>query len=698
MILAIIQARMGSTRLPAKVMKDLAGKPVLAHIVQRVSLATKIDGILVATTNEPADDVIESFCDKNNIRVFRGSSMDVLKRYADAAQLMVKGGKKIQYVVRITADCPLLDPAIVDKVISTAVDGKYDYVSNTLEPTYPDGLDVEVFTYQSLIEADKKALLPSEREHVTPYIKKDTTFRKFNVTNDIDLSSLRWTLDQEEDLRFITEIYKSLYHPSGIFYMGDVLNLLENKPWLTAINSTITRDEGYKKSIREDKMKQTRSKIPTNGISLWNKAKMIIPGGNQLLSKRSEQFLPERWPSYYQKAKGIEIWDLAGNRFIDMAIVGVGSCTLGYADNDVNEAVINAVENGSMSTLNCPEEVRLAETLIRLHPWADMVRFARTGGEAAAIAIRIARARTGKDRVAFCGYHGWNDWYLSANLADDSSLDGHLLPGLSPKGVPRGLKGTALPFRYNHAEDLEDLFQQYPEEIGTVIMEPMRYREPEKGFLTRIRKLCDENAAVLIFDEITSGWRMTIGGIHLRFNVAPDIAVFGKAMGNGHPISAIVGKDFVMDVAQETFMSSTFWTERVGFAAANATITKMQKINLPEHLITIGHYISKRWSELIQENDLPFLIEDGMPPLIHMAFNHQDSLAIQTYITQEMLKSGYLARESVYVSYPHSRAVIDSYIQILRPVFKSIHNELLKGTISSKLEGPVAQSGFKRLT
>jgi glutamate-1-semialdehyde aminotransferase len=191
---------------------------------------------------------------------------------------------------------------------------------------------------------------------------------------------------------------------------------------------------------------------------------------------------------------------------------------------------------------------------------------------------------------------------------------------------------------------------------------------------------------------------MTIGGIHLRFNVAPDIAVFGKAMGNGHPISAIVGKDFVMDVAQETFMSSTFWTERVGFAAANATITKMQKINLPEHLITIGHYISKRWSELIQENDLPFLIEDGMPPLIHMAFNHQDSLAIQTYITQEMLKSGYLARESVYVSYPHSRAVIDSYIQILRPVFKSIHNELLKGTISSKLEGPVAQSGFKRLT
>ena len=351
-----------------------------------------------------------------------------------------------------------------------------------------------------------------------------------------------------------------------------------------------------------------------------------------------------------------------------------------------------------MSTLNCPEEVELAETLIGLHPWAQMVRFARTGGEAAAIAVRIARARTGKDRVAFCGYHGWNDWYLSANLADDSSLDGHLLPGLSSKGVPRGLKGTALPFRYNHAEDLEALFRQYPKEIGTVIMEPIRYREPEKGFLIRIRKLCDENDAVLIFDEITSGWRMNIGGIHLRFNVDPDIAVFGKAMGNGHPIAAIIGKSHIMDIAQETFISSTYWTERVGFAAANATIKKMKKINLPEHLIAMGKYIGKEWGELIQQNDLPFLIEDGMPPLIHMGFNHPDSLAIQTYITQEMLKSGYLARESVYVSYPHSKDVVDEYIQTLRPVFKSIRDELRKGTITSRLEVPLAQSGFKRLT
>jgi glutamate-1-semialdehyde aminotransferase len=327
-----------------------------------------------------------------------------------------------------------------------------------------------------------------------------------------------------------------------------------------------------------------------------------------------------------------------------------------------------------------------------------MVRFARTGGEAAAIAIRIARAHTGKDRIAFCGYHGWSDWYLAANLSDDSSLDGHLLPGLSPKGVPRGLKGTALPFNYNHAEELEAWFRKYPGEIGTVIMEPLRYRDPEKDFLPSVRRLCDEYGAVLIFDEVTSGFRMNIGGVHLRLGVSPDLVLLGKAMGNGHPIAAVIGRDHIMDIAQETFISSTYWTERVGFAAANATIAKMEKVNLPDHLIQMGNYIGTEWSKLIAENELPFLIEDGTPPLIHMGFNHPESLVIQTYITQEMLKGGYLARESVYVSLPHTKKIVDGYIVTLEPVFSSIKKNLDAGKLALKLEVPVALTGFKRLT
>ncbi|MEM2674799.1 MAG: aminotransferase class III-fold pyridoxal phosphate-dependent enzyme, partial [Candidatus Hadarchaeales archaeon] len=277
------------------------------------------------------------------------------------------------------------------------------------------------------------------------------------------------------------------------------------------------------------------------GPRLWEKAKTLIPGGSQLFSKRAELFLPSLWPAYYKKAKGDMIWDLDGNKFIDMSYMGVGTCVLGYADPDVNRSVVRAISLGSMSTLNCFEELELAELLLKLNPWAGMVRYARTGGEAMAIAVRIARAFTGKDRVAFCGYHGWSDWYLSANLAKDTNLDGHLLPGLQPKGVPRALMETALPFNYNRIEELEGIVSKY-KDIGAIVMEPVRHQEPKDDFLKKVRKIADEIGAVLVFDEITSGWRMNVGGVHRLYGVDPDIAVYGKAMSNGFPMAAVVGK------------------------------------------------------------------------------------------------------------------------------------------------------------
>lgn len=284
------------------------------------------------------------------------------------------------------------------------------------------------------------------------------------------------------------------------------------------------------------------------GIKLWNRAKQIIPGGSQLLSKRSEMFLPEQWPSYYKKAKGVEIWDLDSNHYIDMSIMGVGACILGYADDEVNKAVKKAIDDGSMATLNSPEEVELAELLLNLHSWADMVRYTKTGGEAMAVAIRIARAYTKKDKIAFCGYHGWQDWYLSANLAESTALDGQLLPGLEPAGVPRGLKGTAIPFNYNEIEELEEIAKN--NDIGTIVVEPIRHHEPKNNFLDNVRRIADEINAVLIFDEITSGWRMRVGGIYELYKVYPDIVVYGKAISNGFPMAAVVGKGEIMDIAQ----------------------------------------------------------------------------------------------------------------------------------------------------
>jgi len=432
------------------------------------------------------------------------------------------------------------------------------------------------------------------------------------------------------------------------------------------------------------------------GIELWNKAKKIIPGGSQLLSKRSEMFLPEQWPSYYKKAKGVEIWDLDDNKYIDMSIMGVGTCILGYADDDIDEAVKKAIDRGSMSTLNCPEEVELAELLLKIHPWADMVRYARTGGEAMAIAVRIARAYTGKDKIAFCGYHGWHDWYLSANLADDRNLDGHLLPGLEPLGVPRCLKGTTIPFNYNRIDELEEIVKS--NDIGVIVMEPIRHQEPKNNFLRNVKRIADEINAVLIFDEITSGWRMIVGGIHELYNVYPDIVVYGKAMSNGFPMAAIVGKGEVMDVAQNSFISSTYWTERMGPAASIATINKMLENNVPSHLCKIGNLINEGWKKLAKEHDLKIDIM-GIPPLTTFVFDYgDDSQALLTIFTQEMLKRGFLASKSVYVSYSHTEEHVRKYLESVNEVFEIIAKAVEKDNVYDLLKGPIAHEGFKRLT
>lgn len=431
------------------------------------------------------------------------------------------------------------------------------------------------------------------------------------------------------------------------------------------------------------------------GPQLWKKAKQIIPGGGNLRSKYAELFLPDGWPSYYVKAKGIRIWDLDGNVFNDFSIFGIGSCVLGYADPDVNRSVIQAIKNGSMSTLNCPEEIELAKMLLKMHPWAHMVRFARCGGEAMAIAVRIARAYTGKDTVAFCGYHGWHDWYISANLGDTSNLDGHLLPGLEPVGVPRCLKGTAIPFEYNRIDQLNKIVSQH--KLAAIVMEPMRSTMPENNFLENVREIARKSGAVLIFDEITSGFRMTVGGIHTLFGIQPDIVVYAKAISNGFPMAAIVGKGEIMSMASKSFISSTYWTERIGPVAAIATIRKMKEKNVPEHLVRIGKKIMELWTESARENRLKIKVF-GMPPLASFSFDYkQQSQVLQTIFTQEMLKAGYLAWKSVYVSYSHREKDVDKYICEVDRVFAKISCSLRKNQIEKLLKGKIAREGFKRL-
>ena len=430
---------------------------------------------------------------------------------------------------------------------------------------------------------------------------------------------------------------------------------------------------------------------------LYNLAKEIIPGGTQLLTKRPEMFLPDFWPAYYSKAKGCQVWDLDGNKFIDASYMGIGVCPLGYADQDVNLAVIRAVNNGSMCTLNAPEEVELAKLLLRLHPWAGMVRYARSGGEAMAVAVRVARAKSRRDVVLFCGYHGWHDWYLSANLSHNKALDGHLLPGLNPRGVPRQLKGTSFPFNYNDQKTFLRLVEKYRNRIGVVVLESVRNNIPSQDFISTIRQVTKDLKIVLVVDEITAGFRLNNGGAHLIFGLEPDIAVFAKGISNGFPMAAIIGKKDVMSTFQKIFISSTYWTDRIGPTAALATIKKITAKDVTKHLIKIGTDVQKGWQDIAEKHGIDIEV-GGIAPIAHFSFNHKTPLVLKTLFTQFMLENGFLATTAFYASYAHKEKHIAQYLEHADKAFHFIKKAIKKGRPERKLKGPVCDSGFKRLT
>ena len=540
---AIIQARMGSTRLPGKVlMPGINGKSLIEILYLRLKQSKMIDKIVLATSENTNNQSLIDLCKKIGISAFQGSEDDVLDRYYQIAL-----AEKADLVVRITGDCPLIDYQLVDDVIKQFKCKDLDFVSNNNPPSYPDGLDVEAFTFECLKKTYEESSKPHEREHVTPYMKESSKFKLHNLKNRKDYSKERWTVDELEDyilVKNILEEINDIYAP-----WQDIINLKSIKPNIFNVN----------KHIKEMKVLQlVRAKSYTKGKENYSWRQYVV-------IKRPELFLPDRWPSYFSRAQGCKVWDLDNNEFIDMSIMGIGTNILGYANSKVDEAVNKVISSSNMSTFNCPEEVYLAERLVELHPYLDMVKFTRSGGEANAMAIRIARAASGKDKVAVCGYHGWHDWYLAANLKGSSELKSHLLPGLDPNGVPQSLEGSIFPFNYNDYDGLEAIVSQ--NDIGVIKMEVERNEQPKNNFLKKVRKLADDKNIVLIFDECTSGFRETNGGIHKKYNIEPDMCMFGKALGNGYAICAVVGKRSVMESAQSTFISSTFWTERIGPAA-----------------------------------------------------------------------------------------------------------------------------------
>ena len=692
--LAIVQARTTSSRLPGKVLLPIGGKPMVLYQLQRLQRCQRVDDLVLATSDHSSDDSLADVVSKAGYKVFRGELHDVLERFrACSAQ------EQATTVVRLTGDCPLSDSALIDELLEAFAKGDWDYLANSVDDqqlSVPDGFDAEVFRAELLERAAREAKLLSEREHVTPWFRSDSAGLRWGHFRHHPVRPYyRVTVDEPADLEVVRAVVDALEPQDSLFGVDAVVGYLEKHPELAARNLATVRNEGFLKSLAEDAAQAQQVAISVGqGQDLWRRAKRVIPGGNMLLSKRAEMFLPEQWPAYFSRAKGCRVWDLDGRELIDMSIMGIGTNLLGYGHPEVDAAVAATVASGNMSTLNCPEEVWLAERLVDLHPWAEMARLARSGGEANAIAIRIARAATGRDTVAICGYHGWHDWYLATNLQNDSGLEEHLLPGLEPNGVPQALAGTVQPFTFNRLDQLESIASTH--ELAGVKMEVQRNSPPDPGFLEGVRELCTRRGIVLIFDECTSGFRETFGGLHLKYGVEPDMAMFGKAMGNGYAITATIGRRAVMEAAQSTFISSTFWTERIGPSAALKTLQVMERERSWEKVTATGLELRQRLQALADKYGLT-IKHWGIPALTGYTFDSENALAYKTLITQEMLIRGYLVGNSIYVCTEHTEQVVDSFFEAIDPIFGLVMECEQGRDVHSLLQGPVCHGGFKRL-
>lgn len=681
---AIVQARLGSRRLPNKMLLDLGGAPVLERTLTRIRRSKTVDEVVVATTTHPQDRALIDLAERLGLAGFAGNEEDVLDRFYQAARARQAG-----VVVRLTGDCPLHDPEVVDRVVSAyreRQDG-LDYASNVAPPSYPDGLDVEVFPFTLLERMWREAKETADREHVTTYVRtRLAQFRTLNVALDgEDLSGLRWTLDESHDLEFLREIYAAFDNRDD-FHWRDVLMLLRDRPDTARVNAHIARNLGWVESVMKDKT-AARPDIRRSN-ELWERARTLIPAGTQTLSKGPSQFVDGVAPKYLARGKGSHVWDVDGNEYIDYPM-GLGPVTLGHCHPVTQEAVRQQLDVGVTFSLMHPLEIEVAELLREFIPCAERVRFGKNGSDATAAAVRCARAVTGRDVVAHSGYHGWQDWYIGS------------VGGIRARGVPDAVKALQKGFTYNDLGSLEQIFAEHPGQVAAVIMEVMTVQEPRDGFLQKVADLTRKNGAVLIFDEIISGFRYRMGGLQEYFGVVPDMAAVGKGMANGLPISAVVGKAEVMKGFDDIFFSFTFGGECLSLAAAKACIEFMRREPVIDHFWKQGAKLQTAYREMVERFGLAGYTDcAGLPPWTVCLFTDhegQQGLAMKSLFQQEMLKRGVLFSGSQFLCYEHSDSDIQQTIDAYEAAFTVLRHGVRNGCVEQLLEGKKIEPVFRRV-
>jgi len=679
MILAIIQARMGSSRFPGKTLAEISGKPMLWHVVRLVRAARAVDEVVVATTCVASDDPIARFCQREGIACFRGSEDDVLDRFYQAAK-----EKHADAIVRITADCPLIDSEVIDRVVTRFQEARSDYASNTLRCTYPDGLDTEVFSFAALERAWSEAVKPSEREHVTPYLLSGK-FRTVNVESEapVPLGTHRWTVDYPSDLEFVRKIYAELSENGGFGYR-DVLDLLHRRPDLSVIPAIIS-NEGYYSSLYREAAAGPAARRSTTQSQAWlARSRKVIPGCAQTFSKSKNQYVQGVAPVFLQRGKGCRVWDVDGNEYIDY-VQGLLPNILGYANEEVNQAVSAQLAEGHSFSLPHPLEVELAERLTRLIPCAEMVRFGKNGSDATSGAVRAARAFTGRERIACCGYHGWQDWYIGSTTRH--------------AGVPDAVRALTHHFPYNDLLALEKLLQEHSGEFAAVIMEPVNFVEPALGYLQAVKEITHRHGVLLIFDEICSGFHFGLGGAQKRYGVVPDMACIGKAMGNGFPIACVVGRADVMKVFEEIFFSFTFAGEVSSMAAAMKVLDILEYTDALARMEASGRVLQDGFNALAKLSGLADRLTClGQPSWSLIKFSDadgKDSLLLRSLVSQELTKRGILILVTHNMTAAHDHIAVQQTLEAYAATMKTVAGWLEDPHPERFLEGEMIQPVFR---
>lgn len=669
--IAIIQARMGSTRFPGKVLEKLDGKPVIQWVVEAAQKIPTIDDVIVATSNNANDDAVRDWCGVNHVTCFRGSENDVLERFYEAAK-----DAKSDVVVRITADCPLLDPHVAGQVLYLVTSGVSDYASNVLPATWPDGLDCEAFTMNALEIAHLSATRASDREHVTPYIRNNQyRFKVANVTAAAPgLQKHRWTVDSKEDLDFVEQLVKSSKKNATTF---DYLETLKNNPQI--VQPAYKRNEGFEKSLMEEKVECADFQ---NSKKLLEKSLKTIPLGAQTFSKSYIQYPENTSPMFLTHGEGSHVWDVDGNEYIDL-VSGLLPNVLGYNDADVNNAIQLQLQKGISFSLATELEIQLAEKLCGIIPCSEKVRFAKNGTDVTSAAIRLARAHTCRDKIILCGYHGWQDWSIGTTTRN--------------KGVPKAVSDLSVVIPYNDLDKVEKLLKT--ESFAALIMEPCNSAEPFEGYLQGVKGLCEKYGSLFIFDEIITGFRFALGGAQEYFRVTPHLACFGKAMGNGMPISAIVGRCDIMKEMEEIFFSGTFGGETLSLAAALATIDKIEEYKVTDYLWRFGKSLGDSIEQLIVKYELTSVINScGYAPWKLLQFlDHADatSFEIKTLFIQEMIKRGILINSSFNIGFGHGDLEKHKILEALEKTFVIVSDCLKNGELQQFLRSPAIKPLFK---